>query len=70
MGERYGEMTYAEFYTRRALNDYAPCEDCSPEYQAAFSRIQTFVEAADTLFDMAYREYADLIRLARIEHVE
>lgn len=64
-------MTNAfEWYSRWALQRYEPCDQCPPEYRAAYGRLQGLLEAADVCFKSAYRVSTELSRMAFAESDE
>ena len=63
----YISMRLQELHSRRALENYRPCEECSPEYRACYAKLETLVESADMLFDRAYETHNELIAMAKIE---
>ncbi len=61
-------MTNAfEWYSRWALKQYEPCDNCPPEYRAVYGRLQGLLEAADACYKGAYRVSTELGRMAFAE---
>lgn len=53
-----------EWYAKWALERYAPCEQCLPEYRVAYAKMHGLMEAAETCFQLAYAQYAELTRMS------
>jgi hypothetical protein len=56
-----------EWYSRWAVDNMMPCDDCSPEYKTAYAKLQGTVEAADNIFKLAYQLYIELDKESREE---
>ena len=58
---------YYEMYSRWALENMTPCDDCSPEYKRTYSRLEGVMESVDQCLMLGYQLYTELSYLAQAE---
>ena len=57
-----------ERFAKWGVDNFGPCDTCSPVYIESYARLAGLVDAAEACYRDAYHEYAKLSRMAAAEN--